>query len=94
MNVGEYELVDEPDYETNPFGFYGINFVEFGDDSLLVEDRQIPTQEGVTLADVNTHYHKEVRLKESPGIKLPKWSSGGKRLTLQWWKVYVDSCAT
>ena len=22
------------------------------------------------------------------------WSSGGKQLTLQWWKVYLDSCAT
>ena len=39
MNVGKYELVDEPDYEANPFGFYRINFVEFGDDLLLVEER-------------------------------------------------------
>ena len=78
MNVGEYELVDEPDFDANPFGFYGINFVEFGDDSTLVEDRQIPTQEGVTLADVNTHDHKEVKVKKGSGIKLPMWSSGGK----------------
>ena len=29
MNVGGFELVDEPDYDTNPFGFFGINFGEY-----------------------------------------------------------------
>ena len=64
MNVGKFELVDEPDYDANPFGFFGINFGEFGEESLPEADRQrISTQIGVTLTDVNTHEHKQVRFK-------------------------------
>ena len=47
----------------------------------MEDPQENSTQIGVTL---NTHERK-VRFK---GI------SGGKRLTLQWWKVYLDSCAT
>ena len=31
MNVGKFELVDEPDYDANPFGFFGMNFGKFGE---------------------------------------------------------------
>ena len=86
MNVGKFELVDEPDYDANPFGFFGINFGEFGEESPPEADPQGgSTQTGVSLTDVNSHKHKEVRFKAS---------SGGKRLTLDGWKVHLDSCAT
>ena len=85
MNVGEYDpFDDEPAFESD-FGFLGTNFMnfgEFGKESSPEEDRQeSSTQLGVTL---NTHERK-VRFKRI---------SGGKRLTLHWWKVYLDSCAT
>ena len=68
MNVGEFELVDELDYDANPFGFFGISFSEFGKESLPEEDCQrISTEIGVTLTDVNTHEHKQVRFKGSSG---------------------------
>ena len=74
MNVGGFELVDEPEYDTNPFGFFGINFGEYGKESPSEADPQGGfTQTGVSLTDVNSHEHKKVRCKGS---------SGGKRLTL------------
>ena len=54
MNIGEFELVDEPDYDANPFGFFGINFGEFGEESPPEADPQGgSTQTGVSPTDVN-----------------------------------------
>ena len=86
MNFGECDsgddqFDDESDLESS-FTFLGINFSEVGEESPPVEDPQEnSTQIGVTL---NTHERK-VRFKEI---------SGRKQLTLQWWKIYLDSCAT
>ena len=84
MNVGK--LANEPDFDANLFGFFGINFGKSGKASPPEADPQGgSTQTGVSLIDVNSHEHKQVRFKAS---------SGGKQLTLDWWKVYLDSCAT
>ena len=62
MNVGEFELVDEPDFDTNPSEFFAINFGEFGK---ALPPKAGPqggsTETGVSLTDVNSHEHKQVR---------------------------------
>ena len=91
MNFGEYDpegspFDNESDFDfASDFGFLGINCMTVGEvsnnSSPLEVSQGNSTQIGVTL---NTHGSK-VRFKVI---------SGGKRLTLQWWKVYLDSCAT
>ena len=73
MNVGKrvVEPVVEPNFDDNPFGFFGINFGEFGKDPSIEAD-----PEGKST---------------SVGVAMTGVSSGGKRLTLDWWKVYLDS---
>ena len=73
MNVGKSD--DEPNFDDNPFGFFGINFGKFGKDpSLEAGPKGKSTSVGVSLTDVS--------------------SGGNKKLALDWWKVYLDSCTS
>ena len=70
---------DKPD-EYDPFGFSGIGFAQF--------------QLGVELADV-CGVSAPKKPKSGLGIELADVKSGrGGRLTLEWWKCYLDSCAS
>ena len=65
---------DEPNFEYDSFGFFGINFGEVG---------EILTPKVSTNDD-----------SKSIGVALTEVKSGGnKRLTLDWWKLYLYSCA-
>ena len=73
LNVGESD--DEPNFEDDSFGFFGINFGKVGE----ILTPRINTKDNsksirVTLTDVK--------------------SGGNRRLTLDWWKLYLDSCAS
>ena len=83
MNVGE--LDDEPNFEDNPFGFLGINSGEFGEIQSQADPQGESTETGVSLTNVSSGGNKQVTFEASPD---------GKRLTLDWWKVYLDSCAS
>ena len=73
LNLGESD--DEPRFEDNSFGFFGINFGKVGN---------ISTPKASTKDKSN-----------SIGFALTDVKSGGnKRLTLDWWKLYLDSCAS
>ena len=67
----------EPNFEDNPFGFFGINFGEHGAETLAKITKAAPEGKSTSVE-----------------IAMTGVSSGGKRLTLDWWKVYLDSCAS
>ena len=66
MNVGTF--TDEPDFDDNPFGFFGINFGEFGKTSSLKAGPQgRSTETGVSLTNVNCCRNKIVIFEASSG---------------------------
>ena len=69
------ESDDEPNFEYDSFGSFGINFGEVGE---------------ILAPRINTKDNSK-----SIGVALTDVKSGGnKRLTLDWWKLYLDSCAS
>ena len=53
MNVGEFS--NEPDFDDNPFGFFGINFGEFGEAPSLEADPQGgSTEAGLSVTDLSS----------------------------------------
>ena len=71
LNVGESD--DEPNFEDDSFGFFGINFGKVGE---------------ISTPRINTKDNSKII-----GVALTNVKSGGnKRLTLDWWKLYLDRC--
>ena len=69
------ESDNEPNFEDNSFGFFGINFGKIG--------------------EISTPKASPKGNSKSVGVALTDMKSGGnKRLTLDWWKLYLDSCAS
>ena len=77
FNVGV--LNEDPD-EDNPFGLFGLQFVEFLTHQAEPKGPSKPLKIGIALADV----------KSGRGGKN---SGRSHRITLEWWKCYLDSCA-
>ena len=80
-NVNDYEKFmdfNEPDKD-NPFGFFGLTFGEFG--QAEPQGPSKPVKVGIALADVKSGHNE-------------KKSGRGRRTTLEWWKAYLDSCAS
>ena len=71
-------LNDEPDKD-DPFGFFGLTFGEFG--QAKPQGPSKPPKVGIALADVKSGRDE-------------KKSGCGRRTTLEWWKAYLDSCAS
>ena len=73
LNLGESD--DEPNFEDDSFGLFGIKFREVGK---------------ISIPKVSTKNNSK-----SIGVALTGVRSGGNnRLTLNWWKLYLDSCAS
>ena len=73
LNVSESD--DDPKFEDNLFGFFGINFGEVGKISAPKASTKDNSRSiGVALTDMK--------------------SRGNKRSTLDWWNLYLDSCAS
>ena len=78
FNVGE--LDDKPDKD-DPFGFFGVAFGKFSMPQAEPKSPSKPPKIGIALAGV----------KSGRGDKK---SGRGHRVTLEWWKAYLDSCAS
>ena len=66
---------NEPNFEYDSFGFFGIKYGEVGEIlPLRINTKDNSKSIGIALTDVK--------------------SGGNKRLTLDWWKLYLDSCAS
>ena len=83
MGVEEFNvcvLNDDPD-EDNPFGFFGLQFGEFSTHQAEPQGPSKLLKIGIALADKNSGCGG-------------KKSGRGHRTTLEWWKAYLDSCAS
>ena len=78
FNVGG--LDDEPDKD-DPFEFFGVFFVEFLTPQAKPKGPSKPLKTGIDLVDV----------RSGRGGKKSGRSGG---ITLEWWKCYLDSCAS